>query len=121
MAIDAETARLADSIIMRQLEVANYTSNIDLYSQLIGTLDGGWDDDLIQFKGMDPHEAARQCPDNRLDRLAVLQQFELYSGLFKTETVECAKARSIYNVLDAKLVGPDREQALAEARARLVQ
>ena len=79
----------------RQTEVDSYQANIDNYVNLLATLDGNWDDDLAQFKGVEAQEAARQCPMDRLQRLAALQLFDQATNLLKTEIVECAKARAI--------------------------
>lgn len=84
---------------IRQMEVDAYQLNINTYKALLETLDGNWDDDLIHLKDLEPQEAARQCPMDRLARLAVLQQFDQVQGLLKTETVECAKAQAILNIL----------------------
>jgi hypothetical protein len=83
----------------RQLEVTNYQANIDVYTTLLATLDGNWDEDLVHLKGVEAHEAARQCPMDRLARLAVLQQFDQVTNLLKTETVECAKAAAILAIM----------------------
>lgn len=83
----------------RQAEVDSYKNNIDIYTALLATLDGDWDDDLIHLKSLDPHEAARQCPMERLERLAVLQQFDQVTNLLRTETIEHAKAKAILNIL----------------------
>lgn len=84
---------------MRQLEVDAYKANIETYKALLDTLDGDWDDDLIHLKEIEPQEAARQCSMDRLARLAVLQQHDQVLKLLKTETVECAKAEAIFNIL----------------------
>jgi hypothetical protein len=84
---------------IRQLEVDSYRANITAYQSLLATLDGDWDTDLIHLKGIESQEAARQCPMDRLERLAVLQQFEQVTNLLKTEIVECAKAQAILNIL----------------------
>ena len=84
---------------VRQLEVDSYNANIATYSTLLATLDGNWDADLIHLKGIEAQEAARQCPMDRLARLAVLQQFDQVTNLLKTETVECAKAQAILDIL----------------------
>jgi hypothetical protein len=83
----------------RQMEVDAYSANINVYKKLLATLDGNWDSDLIALKDLESQEAARQCPMDRLERLAVLQQFEQVSNLLKTETVERAKAQAILNIL----------------------
>ena len=84
---------------VRQLEVDSYKVNIDTYKRLLATLDGDWDADLVHLKDIEAQEAARQCPMDRLDRLAVLQQFDQATNLLKTEIVECAKAEAILNIL----------------------
>jgi len=83
----------------RQAEVASYQENIATYNKLLATLDGKWDADLIDLKGIEAQEAARQCPMNRLERLAVLQQFDQVTNLLKTEIVECAKAQAILAII----------------------
>jgi len=83
----------------RQMEVDSYSANVTNYTALLATLDGDWDADLIHLKGVEGQEAARQCPMARLERLAVLQQFDQVSNLLKTEIVERAKAQAILNVM----------------------
>jgi hypothetical protein len=83
----------------RQMEVDAYSANINVYQKLLATLDGNWDSDLVYLKDLESQEAARQCPMNRLERLAVLQQFEQVNNLLKTEIVERAKAQAILNIL----------------------
>jgi hypothetical protein len=85
----------------RQMEVDAYTTNVENYKALLLTLDGNWDADLIHLKDIEAQEAARQCPMDRLERLAVLQQYEQVSNLLKTEIVERAKATAILNILKA--------------------
>jgi hypothetical protein len=84
---------------IRQLEVDSYKANIATYKTLLETLDGNWDKDLVHLKGVEAQEAARQCSMDRLDRLAVLQQFDQVTNLLKTEIVECAKAQAILDIL----------------------
>ena len=84
---------------IRQLEVDSYKQNIAVYEALLATLDGNWDADLIHLKNIEGQEAARQCPMDRLARLAVLQQFDQVTNLLKTEIVECAKSEAILNIL----------------------
>lgn len=83
----------------RQLEVDAYNANIAVYNALLATLDGNWDADLVHLKDLEPQEAARQCPMNRLARLAVLQQHDQVTKLLKTEIVEGAKAQAILNIM----------------------
>ena len=84
---------------IRQIEVDSYKANIATYQRLLATLDGNWDTDLAHLKGIEGQEAARQCSMDRLERLAVLQQFDQVTNLLKTETVEHAKAKAILDIL----------------------
>jgi hypothetical protein len=84
---------------VRQLEVDGYNANIATYNALLATLDGNWDADLVHLKDLEPQEAARQCPMNRLLRLAVLQQHDQVTKLLKTEIVEGAKAKAILDIM----------------------
>ena len=81
------------------MEVDAYSANVTNYTALLKTLDGNWDSDLVHLKGIEGQEAARQCPMDRLERLAVLQQYEQVTNLLKTEIVERAKAAAILNIL----------------------
>ena len=83
----------------RQFEVDSYSTNVNNYVALLATLDGDWDSDLLHLKDLEIQEAARQCPMDRLERLAVLQQFDQVTNLLKTEIVERAKAQAILNVM----------------------
>lgn len=96
--IEQETVQLTAKEL-RQLEVDAYKTNIELYKALLVNLDGNWDADLVHLKDMEVQQAARQCPVERLERLAVLQQFDQVTNLLKTETVECLKAEAILKVL----------------------
>jgi hypothetical protein len=87
------------AIEARQLEVDSYSLNITTYEALLANLDGDWDSDLIHLKNVEAQEAARQCPMDKLESLAVLQQFDQVTNLLKTEIVERAKATAILNVL----------------------
>lgn len=84
---------------LRQAEVNAYSVNVNNYQTLLKTLDGEWDKDLIHLKDVEPQEAARQCSMDRLERLAVLQQFDQVTNLLKTEIVERAKAKAILDIL----------------------
>jgi len=86
-------------IELRQSEVDGYSLNVEFYNALLLTLDGNWDADLVHLKEVEIQEAARQCPMDRLERLAVLQQFDQVTKLLKTEIVERAKAMAILEVL----------------------
>ena len=84
---------------IRQMEVDTYSVNVENYKALLATLDGDWDADLAHLKDVEAQEAARQCPMDKLERLAVLQQFDQVTNLLKTEIVERAKANAILGIL----------------------
>jgi hypothetical protein len=79
----------------RQMEVDSYSTNIEKYTNILSTLDGVWDKDLIHLKDIETQEAARQCEMNRLERLAELQLHNQLEKLLKTEIVERFKAQAI--------------------------
>ena len=83
----------------RQMEIDSYSVNITMYSALLTNLDGDWDKDLIHLKDLEVQEAARQCPMDKLQRLAVLQQFDQVTNLLKTEIVERAKSQAILKIM----------------------
>lgn len=83
----------------RQAEVDAYTTNIVNYENILSSINGDWDADLVQFKGMDMQEAARQCSMERLERLGELQLHDQVTNLLKTEIVERFKAQTILNSL----------------------
>jgi hypothetical protein len=93
-----ETVQLTP-IESRQAEVNAYTANIINYENVLLTINGDWDADLIQFKDMDMQEAARQCSMERLERLSELQLHVQVTNLLKTEIVERFKAQTILNSL----------------------
>jgi hypothetical protein len=83
----------------RQAEVNAYAANIVNYENVLSSINGDWDEDLVQFKGIDMQEAARQCSMERLERLAELQLHDQVTNLLKTEIVERFKAQTILNSL----------------------
>lgn len=84
---------------IRQMEVDAYAANIAVYTNLLATLDGNWDADLVHLKTLPAHDAAEQCPLDRIERLAKLQQFEQVSRLLRTETLEWTKSKSILDLM----------------------
>lgn len=93
--MDTTTQVQLTAIELRQMEVDSYTKNIEIYQTILSTLDGNWDADLIQFKGQAGHDAVKNCPLDRVERLSELQQFENLNNLIKTEMFERAKSKSI--------------------------
>lgn len=86
-------------IEVRQAEVNAYAANIANYENILSSINGDWDNDLVQFKSIDMQEAARQCSIERLERLAELQLHDQVTNLLKTEIVEKFKAQTILNSL----------------------
>jgi hypothetical protein len=87
------------AIQVRQMEVDAYTTNINNYTNILSTLNGVWDNDLLHLKNIESQEASRQCPMDRLERLAELQLHDQLENLLKTEIVERFKAQTILNSL----------------------
>jgi len=87
------------AIQVRQMEVDAYTTNINNYANILSTLNGVWDNDLLHLKNVESQEASRQCPMDRLERLAELQLHDQLENLLKTEIVERFKAQTILNSL----------------------
>lgn len=83
----------------RQAEVNNYSVNIVNYKNILTSLNGEWDADLVHLKDLEPQEAARQCSMERLERLGELQLHDQVNNLLKTEIVERTKAQIILNSL----------------------
>ena len=83
------------AIESRKAEVEAYAHNIANYQNVLVTLDGNWDADLVHLKDIEAQEAARQCPMNRLERLGQLQLHKQVTNLLKTEIVEKTKAQII--------------------------
>ena len=83
----------------RQAEVNAYVANITNYENILATVNGEWDKDLVHLKDVENQEAARQCSMNRLERLGELQLHDQVKNLLKTEIVERTKAQLILNSL----------------------
>ena len=45
---------------VRQMEVDSYTTNIDNYTNILSTLNGVWDNDLLHLKNIESHK--KQTP-----------------------------------------------------------
>ena len=87
------------AIESRQAEVDAYTTNVANYQNILATINGDWDTDLVHLKDLEPQEAARQCSIDRLERLGELQLHVQVQNLLKTEIVERTKAQLILNSL----------------------
>ena len=89
---------------LRQEEVAQYQSNIDLYTSIASTLPSEWPDYLIQYKGRsDKHEAIAEIED--LDDVVLVSDLWAHDqavASIRAETVEMRKAQSILNALIAQ-------------------
>jgi hypothetical protein len=83
----------------RKAEIDAYAANVANYENILATINGEWDVDLVHLKDIEAQEAARQCSMDRLQRLAELQLHDQVKNLLKTEIVERAKAQMILNSL----------------------
>lgn len=97
--MDATVQPQPTAIELRQMEIDAYTKNIQVYQAILNTLDGNWDEDLVKYRNIPTHDAARDCPINRIERLSELQQFDNLSNLVKTEMLERNKAQKILDAL----------------------
>lgn len=111
-------ADLADAIVARTYEVYGYDINITNYEAIIASLPSEWPDRLLPLRNIAPHDAVGQCPDEDIELLSELQQYDRASYLVKTEKVERAKAQRVLDALDAQLTGPGRDAAIEAAVAR---
>ena len=111
-------ADLADNIVARTYEVYHYDVNIQNYEALLAVYPTAWPDHLEQFRGMEPHAAAAECPTEYIDELADCQQAERVSYLLKTEKVERAKAATILQVLKDQMPDDLEEEAIQAAITR---
>lgn len=109
---------LADSIVARTYEVYQYDTNIQNYEILLASYPTEWPTHLEQFRGMDPHMAASECPVEHIDELADVQQAERVSYLIKTEKVERAKAAAILEVLKSQMPDDIEEEYITAAIER---
>ena len=87
------------AIESRQAEVDSYTANVANYQNILATINGEWDADLVHLKDLEPQEAARQCSMDRLERLGELQLHDQVQNLLRTEIVERTKTQLILNSL----------------------
>ena len=99
MSQEMQSVQQVTPIEARQAEVNAYAANIVNYENILSSINGDWDEDLVQFKGLDMQEAARQCSMDRLERLGELQLHDQVTNLLKTEIVERFKAQTILNSL----------------------
>ena len=95
----AEETVQPTAVEARQAEVDSYTTNVANYQNILATINGEWDTDLVNLKNLEPQEAARQCSMDRLERLGELQLHDQVQNLLKTEIVERTKAQLILNSL----------------------
>ena len=108
-------ADLADAIVARTHEVYAYDLNIANYQTLLTTLPSEWPEHLVEYRQTDPHAAAVMCPNEHVEELALLQQYDRVNALLSTEILERTKAATLLEVLDAQLTGPGRDAAIQAA------
>jgi hypothetical protein len=109
---------LADAIVSRTHEVYGYDINIANYRVMLETLPSEWPAHLEQYRQTDPHAAAVACPNEYLEELALVQQYDRVSALLSTEIVERTKAQNVLDALEAQIPADEREAAITAAVAR---
>jgi len=86
---------------LRQAEVNQYQTNIELYTSIAAGLPSEWPERLVHLKGeKNQHEAIAQIED--LADVALLGQlwaYEAAKASIRSEMVEKAKAEAILNAL----------------------
>jgi hypothetical protein len=93
-----------DPIAARRDEVAQYDTNIAMYTAIAATLPTEWPDHLAHFRGTtDKHKAAVEVTD--LDDVTLLSQLwygDECRAAVRAETVERTKAAAILAALEAQ-------------------
>lgn len=92
-----------DPITAREIEVAQYDTNIALYNTILGTLPTEWPARLEQFKGRKDHQqAVAEVEDlDDVELLAKLLYMEQVKASIRAEKLERTKAASILAALKA--------------------
>lgn len=87
----------------RQLEVAQYEANINLYKSILANLPTEWPERLLQYRdATDKHKAAGEVDDlNDVELLSKLWYADQCFKLIRSETVEKIKAQTILDTLQS--------------------
>jgi hypothetical protein len=88
---------------IRRAEVAQYQTNIAMYSTMAASLPSEWPAHLIQYKSRkDKHDAIAEIADlNDVELVSDLWAYDDAQAAIRSETVEMRKAQAILNVLEA--------------------
>lgn len=117
MTIDQESIlnNVADQILMREMEMFSYDTNILNYEIMLQAMpQGDWPEELIQYKAA----TLDQVPDD-LDQIVSEYQYrDRVRYLIKTERAERAKSFAIYNALLARLPESRRSELISQAQIR---
>lgn len=91
-----------DHVTLREQEVAQYDSNIALYTTILGTLPTEWPARLEQFKTRKDHQqAVTECDADDVELLAQLLYMEQVKASIRSEKLERTKAAAILAALKA--------------------
>jgi hypothetical protein len=86
----------------RIAEVAQYESNIVLYTTILETLPKEWPDNLIQYRGVkNQHDAIANVDGADVELLSKLWYADECVKAIKTETLELTKSKSVLAVMQA--------------------
>lgn len=87
----------------RQAEVAQYETNIAMYTAILATLPQEWPTRLLEYRDVtDKHAAAAKIDDMEdVELLSKLWYADQCYAAIRSETVEMNKAKAILTVLQA--------------------
>ena len=104
---------MADNVIMREREVADYDLNISNYTALLTTLpQEDWPEHLAQYKNVPSLDLV---PDEFDDIVNEYQFRDRIRSLLKTEKRERMKAHQLMTVLLTQLPADRKDALIAEA------
>lgn len=126
IAFDPEEEKLkeiADHVVARQEEVANYQINIDNYTAMIALLDetlpAEWPTDLLAYRGKDLQQIYAAVPDDLVDTVVDLLHRDRLRMLLRSEKGEQRKANLVLSQLLTKLPSDRRDELVATARSKM--
>jgi len=113
-------AALANNLVMREQEFAQYQMNIDSYTlQLTALPQGDWPADLAAWRSTPTTALPATLSDEEVALIADYQYRDQLTGLLRAERVEQGKVRRIYDALLAQLPQDQASDLIAQAKAQL--
>ena len=100
-----KTERIADALVSREHEVADYQMNIDNYTIMLAALpQDAWPDELAKYKSIEP---SKINADVDLETVMIISDYQYRDRLrilLRTENVEKAKTQYVLDALDGQLL-----------------